>query len=53
MEAARVFLAILGLVFAVAGILVAWTFDRITGLAVLVVGAFLIILPLISSRSDE
>ncbi len=53
MEAARVFLAFLGLIFAVAGILVAWAFDRITGLAVLLVGAFLLILPLITLRSDD
>ncbi len=52
-ETARIFLAILGLVFAVAGILVAWTFDRIAGLAVLLLGAFLLILPLITYRPDE
>lgn len=52
-DTARVFLAILGLVFAVAGILVAWTFDRIAGLAVLLLGAFLLILPLITYRPDD
>lgn len=47
------FLAILGLVFAIAGVLVAWTFDRIAGLAVLLLGAFLMVLPLITYRPDE
>lgn len=47
------FLAILGLIFAVAGLLVAWTFDRIAGLAVLLLGAFLMVLPLITYRPDE
>lgn len=53
MEATRVFLAILGLVFAVAGIFVAWTFDKIAGLAVLLLGAFLLVLPLMTYRPDE
>lgn len=53
METARLFLAVLGLIFAVAGILVAWTFDKIAGLAVLIVGAFLLILPLITYHPDD
>lgn len=53
METARVFLAALGLVFAVAGIAVSWTYDSIAGIALLLIGAFLLILPLISYRSDE
>ncbi len=53
MEAARLFLAVLGLVFAVSGVLVAWTFDKIAGLAVLLLGAFLLILPLITYRPDD
>lgn len=53
MDAARVFLAILGLSFAIAGIAVASAFDRITGVALLVVGAFLLILPVMSYRSDD
>ena len=53
METARVFLAVLGLIFAVAGIAVAWTFDRIAGLAVLLLGAFLLILPLITYHPDD
>jgi len=52
-ETARLFLAVLGLIFAVAGILVAWTFDKIAGLAVLIVGAFLLILPLITYHPDD
>ncbi len=50
---ARAYLAALGLAFAVAGVVVAWTFDRLTGLAVLVIGAFLLILPFTRSREDE
>lgn len=53
METARVFLAVLGIIFAIAGIIVAWTFDRIAGLAVLLLGAFLLILPLITYRPDD
>jgi len=52
-ETARLFLSLLGIIFAIAGILVAWTFDRLAGLAVLVVGAFLLILPLITYRPDD
>lgn len=53
METARLFLSILGIIFAIAGILVAWTFDRLAGLAVLLVGAFLLILPLITYHPDD
>lgn len=53
MESARVFLAALGLVFAVAGLVVGWTYDSIAGIAILLIGAFLLILPLITYRSDE
>ena len=53
METARVFLSIVGIIFAIAGILVAWTFDRFAGLAVLLVGAFLLILPLITYHPDD
>jgi uncharacterized membrane protein len=52
-ETARAFLSILGLVFAIAGILVAWTYDRLAGLAVLLLGAFLLILPFIRYRPDD
>ncbi len=53
MESARIFLAVLGVVFAVAGLAVSWTFDSIAGIALLLIGAFLLILPLISYRSDD
>jgi hypothetical protein len=53
MDTARLFLSILGIIFAIAGILVAWTFDRIAGLAVLLVGAFLLILPLSTYHTDD
>jgi hypothetical protein len=52
-ETARIFVALLGLIFALAGILVAWTFDKLAGLAILLVGAFLLILPIIAYRPDE
>jgi hypothetical protein len=50
---ARTFLAGLGLAFVIAGIAVAWTFDHVTGLAVFVIGAFLLILPFTGAREDE
>lgn len=53
METARVLLAILGLGFALAGVVVASVYDRITGLVFLVVGAFLLVLPLMTYRSDD
>lgn len=53
METARAFLAILGLAFAVGGVLVASLFDRLTGIVFLVTGAFLLILPLMTYRSDD
>ena len=53
METARVFLAVLGLVFAIAGIFVASAFGPILGLAMLLLGAFLLVLPLITYHPDE
>jgi hypothetical protein len=53
MERARVALAVLGLAFAVAGVAVAWTVDKFAGLAVLVIGAFLLFLPFMRSSGDE
>lgn len=53
MESARVFLTVLGVVFAVAGLVVGWTFDSLSGIALLLIGAFLLILPLISYRPDD
>lgn len=50
---ARTFLAILGLVFAIAGLAVAWTFDPLIGIGVLLIGAFLLVLPFTRSREDE
>ena len=50
---ARTILGLLGLAFAIAGIAVAWTFDRLVGMAILVVGAFLFILPFTGIREDE
>ena len=53
METARAFLAVLGLAFAISGVVVASSFDRLTGISVLVIGAFLLILPLMTYRSDD
>lgn len=49
---ARTFLAILGFGFALAGVYLAWVFDRLVGIGFLVVGAFLLILPF-STHSTE
>ena len=53
MSPARALLAILGIGIAVVGIAVALWFDRFAGMAVLVVGAFLIILPFTGFRDEE
>ncbi len=53
METTRVFLAILGLAFAIGGVVVASVLDQLAGIACLVIGAFLLILPVMSYRSDE
>ena len=50
---ARAFLAILGLGFAIAGLAVAWTFDRLIGIGVLLIGAFLLVMPFTRSGEDE
>jgi hypothetical protein len=50
---ARTFLAGLGFAFMIAGIAVAWTFDKLTGLAVFIIGAFLLMLPFTRPREDE
>jgi hypothetical protein len=52
-DSARVFLAILGAVFAVSGVILALTWDRLVGLGFLIVGAFLLILPFSTHRSDD
>jgi len=45
-------LAILGIAFVLAGVYVASAVDPLTGLAVLVVGAFLLVLPITAIRED-
>lgn len=52
-DTARVFLAILGAIFAVGGLVLALTFDRLVGIGFLIVGAFLLILPFSTMRTDE
>ena len=53
MASARTVLAVLGLVFAVAGLAVAWTFDSLTGPGVLLIDALLPILPFTRLHDDE
>ena len=53
MDAARGFLILLGLAFAVAGLYLAWAFERLVGMGVVIVGAFLLILPFTVQRPDE
>ncbi len=53
MDTARAFLGVVGTIFAVAGVVLALTFDRLVGLGFLIVGAFLLILPFSTFRSDE
>jgi len=50
---ARALVEILGLGFAVAGIAVAWTVSQLVGMGILIVGAFLLILPFTLSHDDE
>lgn len=50
---ARTLLTLLGLGFALAGIGVAWTLDRLIGMLMLVVGAFLLILPFTRPHGEE
>lgn len=52
-EPARSFLLVLGAAFCAGGLYVAWTFDRLVGMGVLLVGAFLLVLPFLAPRSDE
>lgn len=53
MSPARALLAILGIGIAVAGIAVALWVERLLGMAVLIVGAFLLILPFTGFRDEE
>lgn len=53
MDAARAFLLVLGLSFACIGILLASAVDPLIGLGVLVVGAFLLILPFAAIGPEE
>ena len=46
-------LAVLGVIFAVAGLFVSWTFDPLAGLALLLIGAFLLMRSLLSNRSED
>lgn len=53
MASARTIFALVGLVVAILGIGVALMFDRYFGMAILIVGAFLLILPFARSQDDE
>ena len=45
--------AVTGFVIALAGVVVALQVDRFVGMAILIVGAFLFILPFARSQDDE
>jgi hypothetical protein len=49
----RTVFAVVGLVIALVGITTALVFDRYVGMAILIVGAFLFILPFARSQDDE
>jgi len=49
----RAFLVLLGIAFFVAGLTVAGTVDRLTGMGFFVVGAFLLILPFLAIHEEE
>lgn len=53
MTSGRTFLSVVGLAIAVAGVVVAVTVERLIGLGVLIVGAFLFVLPFTRSHPDE
>ena len=53
MASSRTLFAIVGFGVAVAGIGVAWTVDRLIGMALLIVGGFLLILPFSRVHDDE
>jgi hypothetical protein len=50
---ARTLLSLLGIGISLAGLPIAWWVDRIAGMALLVVGGFLMILPLTASTDEE
>jgi hypothetical protein len=50
---ARILLSLLGIGISLVGLPIAWWVDRIAGMALLVVGGFLIILPLTASTDEE
>ncbi len=53
MSRPRAFLALLGIAFLVAALGVAVKFDRLIGLGVFIVGAFLLILPFLGIHEEE
>ena len=53
MATARTFLSLLGIGVSLVGLPIAWWVDRISGMALLVVGGFLLILPLTASTDEE
>lgn len=50
---ARTLLSLLGIAVCVVGLLVAWRLDQIAGMALLVVGGFLLILPFTAATDEE
>lgn len=53
MASARTLLGLVGVAISVAALVVAWRLDQIAGMALLVVGGFLLILPFTASTHEE
>ncbi|HLE46147.1 MAG TPA: hypothetical protein VI915_04080 [Thermoplasmata archaeon] len=53
MSRPRAFLALLGILFLAAALGVGLVFDRLIGLGVFIVGAFLLILPFLGIHEEE
>jgi hypothetical protein len=53
MATARTLLGLLGVAISVAGLIVAWRLEQFAGMALIVVGAFLLILPFTASTDEE
>jgi hypothetical protein len=50
---ARILLGLFGLGFALSGVGVAWAWDRLVGMLMIVVGSFVLILPFTRPHGDE
>lgn len=53
MASARTLLSLVGLGIAVAGLVVGWRLDQTVGMAMVIVGGIVLILPLTASTEEE